>query len=196
VSPQEWLERPGTVGKPWPGVEVVIDAPDGGDEGVIYIRPAGGATFHYHRDDEKTAAAWRDGAFTVGDVGRLDADGYLSITDRVADMVLRDGVNVYPREVEEVLHEHPAVVDCAVFGVPDERHGEVLVAVVELRAPADPAELAAHVVAHLADFKCPSQFEVVDELPRDPNGKVLKRLLRAQRANRTVPGAVDTSSLA
>jgi long-chain acyl-CoA synthetase len=201
VSPAEWLERPGTVGKPWPGVEVVVVDSDGepvpvGQEGVIYIRPAGGATFHYHRDDEKTAAAWRDGAFTVGDVGRLDADGYLSITDRVADMVLRDGVNVYPREVEEVLHEHPAVVDCAVFGVPDERHGEVLVAVVELRAPVGPDELAAHVRARLADFKCPSQFEVVDELPRDPNGKVLKRLLRARRAIRTVPGAVDTSSLA
>jgi long-chain acyl-CoA synthetase len=82
-----------------------------------------------------------------------------------------------------------------VFGVPDERLGEVLVAVVELRAPAEPDELAAHVRARLADFKCPSRFEVVDELPRDPNGKVLKRMLRAQRAKRTVTGAVDTSSV-
>ena len=200
VSPAEWLERPGTVGRPWPGVELIVVADDGlplpvGAEGVIYIRPAGGATFHYHRDDEKTAAAWRDGAFTVGDVGRLDDDGYLYITDRVADMVLRDGVNVYPREIEEVLHEHDAVVDCAVFGVPDERHGEVLVAVVELRSAVPVEDLAAHVRATLADFKCPSRFEVVDELPRDPNGKVLKRLLRAQRAKRTVPGAVDTSSV-
>src|SRR4051812_6890895 len=89
VSAQEWLERPGTVGRPWPGVEIRIDGD--GPEGVIYIKPAGGATFHYHRDDAKTGAAWRDGAFTVGDVGRVDDDGYLYITDRVSDMVLRNG---------------------------------------------------------------------------------------------------------
>ena len=201
VSPDEWLARPGTVGKPWPGVEVLIIGDDGepvatGEEGVIYIRPAGGAaTFHYHRDDAKTKAAWRDDAFTVGDVGRLDDDGYLYITDRVADMVLRDGVNVYPREIEEVLHGHPAVVDCAVFGVPDERHGEAIAAVVEVREPVTREELAAHVRTRLADFKCPTQLELVDELPRDPNGKVLKRLLRADWAKRTVPGVVDTSSV-
>ncbi|MEY2434632.1 MAG: long-chain acyl-CoA synthetase [Acidimicrobiaceae bacterium] len=176
VSPAEWLDRPGTVGKPWPGVEVRIDGD--GDEGVIYIKPAGGATFHYHRDDVKTDAAWRDDAFTVGDVGRLDEDGYLYITDRVSDMVLRDGVNVYPREIEDVLYLHPAVVDCAVFGVPDERHGEILKAVVETRSLVTEDELAAHVRSKLADFKCPARFTFVDELPRDPNGKILKRLLR------------------
>ena len=158
-------------------MEVRID-----DDGVIYIKPAGGATFHYHRDDEKTNAAWKDDAFTVGDVGRLDEDGYLYITDRVSDMVLRDGVNVYPREIEDVLYLHPAVVDCAVFGVPDERHGEVLHAVVETRAPATEADLAAHVRSKLADFKCPAKFTFVDELPRDPNGKILKRLLRNSSA--------------
>jgi long-chain acyl-CoA synthetase len=183
VSPEEWLERPGTVGLPWPGVEVRVVDGDGravasGEEGLIYIRPAGGATFHYHRDDTKTEKAWRDGAFTVGDVGRLDGDGYLFITDRASDMVIRDGVNVYPREIEDVLHLHPAVVDCAVFGIEDERHGEVIVAVVEARAPVTPDELAGHVRSNLADFKCPEQFSFVDELPRDPNGKVLKRLLR------------------
>jgi len=180
VSPVEWLERPGTVGKPWPGVEIIIDN-DGygdGDEGVIYIKPAGGATFHYHRDEEKTNAAWREGAFTVGDVGRVDEDGYLFITDRVSDMVLRDGVNVYPREIEEVLHSHPAVVDCAVFGVPDERHGEVLLAVVESRGAVTDVDLSDHVRERLADFKVPARFDFVPELPRDPNGKVLKRLLR------------------
>ncbi|MEY2424073.1 MAG: long-chain acyl-CoA synthetase [Acidimicrobiaceae bacterium] len=180
VSPQEWLERPGTVGKPWPGVEVRIDG-DGG-EGIIYIKPAGGATFHYHRDDAKTDAAWRDDAFTVGDIGRVDEDGYLYITDRVSDMVLRDGVNVYPREIEDVLYLHPAVVDCAVFGVPDERHGEILAAVVETRSPVTEDELAAHVRSKLADFKCPATFSFVDELPRDPNGKILKRLLRNSHA--------------
>jgi long-chain acyl-CoA synthetase len=184
VSPAEWLERPGTVGLPWPGVEVLVVDEFGepvptGCEGVIYIRPPGGdRTFHYHRDDDKTEQAWRDGGFTVGDIGRLDGDGYLYITDRVSDMVIRDGVNVYPREIEDVLHLHPAVVDCAVFGVADERHGEILVAVVETRAATTADELAAHVRAGLADFKCPQQFTFVDELPRDPNGKVLKRLLR------------------
>ena len=127
----------------------------------------------------KTAQAWRDGAFTVGDVGRLDADGYLYITDRVSDMVIRDGVNVYPREIEDVLHLHPAVVDCAVFGVADERHGEMLVAVVETRGRRSRRRAWRTMCAPgLADFKCPEQFTFVDELPRDPNGKVLKRLLR------------------
>jgi long-chain acyl-CoA synthetase len=185
VSPQEWLERPGTVGKPWPGVEVKILDDTGtakpvGEEGVIYIAPAGGATFHYHRDEAKTEAAWRDGAFTVGDVGRLDADGYLYITDRVSDMVIRDGVNIYPREIEEVLYDHSAVVDCAVFGVPDDRHGEELMAVVEVRADVDTAELGRHVKERLADFKVPEHWQIVAVLPRDPNGKILKRLLRAE----------------
>jgi long-chain acyl-CoA synthetase len=187
VGPDEWRARPGTVGPPWPGVEVRILDGSGrpqpvGTDGVVYVRPAGGATFHYHRDDAKTDAAWRDGAFTVGDVGHLDADGYLYLTDRVSDLVLLDGINVYPREIEEVLFTHPAVVDCAVLGVPDERHGEVLVAVVETRAPTAADDLAEHVRSRLADFKVPARWELVDELPRDPNGKVLKRLLRERLA--------------
>jgi long-chain acyl-CoA synthetase len=185
ISMAEWLERPGSVGTPWPGVEVRIlddggNAVPTGETGVIYVRPPGGVGFTYHDDPEKTAAAWSDDAFTVGDVGHLDADGYLFLTDRVADMVIRGGVNVYPREIEEVLHEHPAVVDCAVFGVPDERLGEQLHAVVEARAPVTDDELRAHCADHLADFKVPATFELVDELPRQPNGKVLKRLLRDQ----------------
>jgi long-chain acyl-CoA synthetase len=184
VSPNDWLARPGTVGLPWPGVEILVlddegQPADAGEAGVIYIKPPGGAnTFHYHRDETKTAQAWRDGAFTVGDVGRLDDDGYLYITDRVSDMVIRDGVNVYPREIEDVLHVHPAVVDCAVFGVEDERHGEVIIAVIETRSPVTADDLSGHVRANLADFKCPERFTFVDELPRDPNGKILKRFLR------------------
>ena len=88
--------------------------------GSIYIQPPGGARFHYHDDPEKTEQAWRDGAFTVGDIGYVDDDGYLFLTDRASDMVIRGGVNVYPREIEEVLFTHPAVVDCAVFGIPDD----------------------------------------------------------------------------
>jgi len=189
VSPGEWSKKPGTVGLPWPGVELRILDDNGercapGVSGVIYIAPGGaaGSTFYYHRDEAKTDAAWRDGAFTVGDVGYLDEDGYLFITDRVSDMVIRNGVNIYPREVENVLYQHPGVVDCAVFGMPDDRQGEVLYAVVEPRdqwVTAD--DLEAFCREHLSDFKCPSTFELVDVLPRDPNGKVLKRHLKAAR---------------
>jgi long-chain acyl-CoA synthetase len=186
ISPQEWVERPGSVGRPWPGVEVRILGEDGvpvvaGEDGVIWIRPPGAHRFSYRNDPEATARAWRDGAFTVGDIGHLDDDGYLTITDRVSDMVLWGGVNIAPREIEEVLFEHPAVVDCAVFGIPDERDGEHLKALVELRSPVESEELAAFVRSRLADYKVPHVWEVVDELPRDPNGKVLKRLLRQQK---------------
>jgi long-chain acyl-CoA synthetase len=185
ISPAEWLERPGSVGLPWPGVEIrIVDdagAPQAaGADGVVWIRPPGGHRFTYRNDPEATARAWRDGAFSVGDVGHLDADGYLTITDRVSDMVLWGGVNIAPREIEEVLHEHPAVVDCAVFGIPDERDGEHLKAMVELRDHVTIDELADWVRGRLADYKVPHAWEVVEELPRDPNGKVLKRLLRHQ----------------
>lgn len=186
IAMAEWLDRPGSVGRPWPGTEVrILDAEDGralgpGETGIIYVRPPGAARFHYHDDDTKTADAWRDDAFTVGDVGHLDEDGYLYLTDRAVDMVIRGGVNVYPREIEDVLYTHPAVVDCAVFGVPDEQLGEQLMAVVETRAPATPDELRAFCRDRLADFKVPAHVELVDELPRQPNGKVLKRVLREQ----------------
>ncbi len=185
ISMAEWLERPGSVGLPWPGVEVRVLDPDGnpvptGATGVIYVRPPGGLRFHYHDDPTKTDDAWRADAFTVGDVGHLDADGYLYLTDRAVDMVIRGGVNVYPREIEDVLYGHPAVVDCAVFGVPDERLGEQLMAVVETRTEVTADELRDYCREHLADFKVPAKIELVDELPRQPNGKVLKRLLREQ----------------
>jgi long-chain acyl-CoA synthetase len=186
ISSSEWKAKPGSVGTPWPGVEIrVLDAETSepkatGEDGLIYITPPGGAQFHYHNDPAKTSGAWRDGAFTVGDIGHLDADGHLYITDRLSDMVIRGGVNIYPREIEEVLHRHPAVVDCAVFGVPDDRYGEALKAVVETRSAVGTDDLQSFVRGHLADFKCPTMVEFVDELPRDPNGKVLKRLLKQQ----------------
>jgi long-chain acyl-CoA synthetase len=184
ISSDGWRARPGSVGLPWPGVEVrVLDASGralpAGEQGLVYIRPAGGARFHYHDDPTKTDEAWHDDAFTVGDVGYLDDDGYLFLTDRASDMVIRGGVNIYPREIEEVLYAHPAVIDCAVFGVPDERLGENLKAVVELRdAAATTDALRAFVSERLADYKVPAQWEVVAELPRNPNGKVMKRQLR------------------
>jgi long-chain acyl-CoA synthetase len=185
IGPKEWMERPGSVGRPWPGVEVRIVGDDGrrcppGTPGTIYIAPSGGVRFHYHDDPDKTDQAWRDGAFTVGDIGHVDDDGYLFLTDRASDMVIRGGVNIYPREIEEVLFTHPAVVDCAVFGVPDDRYGEQLQAVVETRHEVEPETLRAYVGERLADYKVPAFVELVDELPRNPNGKVMKRWLRDQ----------------
>jgi long-chain acyl-CoA synthetase len=184
ISPQEWLEHPGSVGRAWPGTEIRVLGEDGrakqaGEDGIIYIRPPSSTRFDYRNDPDATARAWADDAFTVGDIGHLSEDGYLTITDRVSDMVLWGGVNIAPREIEEVLFEHPAVVDCAVFGMPDERDGEHLKAVVEVRTTVTIDALAAHVRARLADYKVPHVWEFTDELPRDPNGKVLKRLLRA-----------------
>jgi long-chain acyl-CoA synthetase len=185
ISPQEWLEHPGSVGKPWPGIEVKI-LDDGGNElpagetGRIFLVPPTSQRFEYHNDGTKTAAAWQGNAYTVGEMGHVDGDGYLYITDRASDMILRGGVNVYPREVEEVLYDHPAVVDCAAFGVPDERYGERLKAMVEVRTTVTVDELLAHCRSSLSTFKCPEIVEIVATLPRDPNGKVLKRRLREE----------------
>ncbi len=185
ISPEEWLEHPGSVGKPWPGIEVKILDDDGnelspGRTGRIYMVPPPSQRFAYHNDDDKTSAAWLGNAYTVGEIGHVDDDGYLYITDRASDMILRGGVNIYPREVEEVLYHHPAVVDCAAFGVPDDRYGERLKAMVELRTPVSIDGLLVHCRDHLSKFKCPEVIEIVDTLPRDPNGKVMKRRLREE----------------
>jgi long-chain acyl-CoA synthetase len=185
ISPEEWRRKPGSVGRSWPGIELKILDEAGselpaGEVGLIYVSPMGGRRFEYHRAPDKTAAAYRGGFFTVGDMGHLDSDGYLFISDRKIDMVISGGVNIYPREIEETLYRHPAVLDVAVFGVPDEHWGEAIKAVVELKkgARADAGALADYCKQHLAAYKCPRSFEFVEELPRDPNGKVLKRKLR------------------
>jgi len=186
ISPEEWRRKPGSVGKPWPGVELTILDESGkplpaGHVGLIYVSPMGGrAGFQYHKAPEKTASAYRGKIFTVGDMGYVDEDGYLFISDRKADMVISGGVNIYPREIEEALYRHPAVADVAVFGVPDEHWGEAIKAVVELKkgVPATADDLTAFCKQHLAAYKCPRSFDLVAELPRDPNGKVLKRKLR------------------
>jgi long-chain acyl-CoA synthetase len=185
ISPEEWRKKPGSVGKPWPGIEVRILDEAGkrlapGEVGLIYVSTPGGRGFEYHKAPEKTASAYREGFFTVGDMGYLDDDGYLFICDRKIDMVISGGVNIYPREIEEALHRHPKVLDCAVFGVPDDQWGEAIKAVVEPKKGerASAAELTAFCKEHLAAYKCPRSFDFVDELPRDPNGKVLKRRLR------------------
>jgi long-chain acyl-CoA synthetase len=186
VTPQEWLERPGTVGRPWPSSEVVIEDDAGspcptGTPGTVWMRMM--QEFRYHRDDEKTLAGQRRGFFTVGDVGYLDEAGYLFLCDRKADMIISGGVNIYPAEIESVLFSHPAVGDCAVFGVPDPEWGEQVKAVIE-PAPGFTAgpDLAADILAfcrpRLAGYKCPRSIDFVAELPRDPTGKLAKRKLR------------------
>ena len=192
IPPDEWLAKPGSVGRPWPGVAVKILDDAGrecgpGEVGTIYLSSRGGARFRYHNAEEKTAAAFRGDFFTVGDVGHLDADGYLFISDRKHDMNISGGVNIYPREIEHVVIEHPDVVDVAVLGVADARWGEAVAAVVERRpgSALDAAALQAWCRERMADYKIPRHVQFVTELPRDPNGKVLKRFLREELA-RTV----------
>jgi long-chain acyl-CoA synthetase len=186
----EWLERPGTLGRATPMAEVVVlddeDAPcSPGAPGQIWFRSTVGADFEYHNDPAKTVAAHRDGGYgTLGDIGYLDDDGYLFLSDRRIDMIISGGVNIYPAEIEGVLVTHPAVADAAVFGIPDDEFGEQVMAVVELTDEA-PGELTAliddvlaHCRTHLAGYKVPRRLEVVASLPRQPTGKLYKRLLR------------------
>ncbi|MET0728205.1 MAG: acyl-CoA synthetase [Acidimicrobiales bacterium] len=185
ISASEWLEHPGSVGRPMDECHIVGE--DGeelppGEAGVVYF--AGGRPFEYHHDPDKTASATNDrGWRTLGDIGYLDDDGYLYLTDRKAHMIISGGVNIYPQEAENVLAGHPAVDDVAVIGVPDPEMGEAVKAVVQTsdQAAAGPeleAELLAYCRAELATYKCPRSIDFVDELPRDPNGKLYKRLLR------------------
>jgi long-chain acyl-CoA synthetase len=188
VSPEQWLERPGTVGKPITDDHVQIFDDDGNacppyQPGTIYLKVLEGSDFEYFNDPAKTKSAHRGTYFTVGDVGYLDDDGFLFLTDRSADLIVRGGVNIYPAEVEAVLLQHPAVRDVAVVGVPSAEWGEEVKGVVEHIAdePASP-ELAQDLVefcrAKLARFKCPQSVDIVDKLPRSDNGKLYKRRLR------------------
>jgi long-chain acyl-CoA synthetase len=189
ISSEEWLERPGSLGKPLPNLEVRVIKEDGslaptGESGQLYFRNQMGTDFEYHKDPEKTKAAHLEpGVFSVGDIGYLDADGYLFMSDRKIDMIISGGVNIYPAEIEGVLVSHPAVADAAVFGIPNEEFGEEVKAAVELLggyAPSDELaeELKAHCRDHLAGYKMPRSVDFEEELPRHPTGKLYKRLLR------------------
>jgi long-chain acyl-CoA synthetase len=188
ISPEEWLNKPGSVGRPYPGLTIKILDEAGnevgpGEIGTIYVSSLSGYGFEYHNAPTKTAEAWRDGFYTVGDMGSLDEDGYLFIADRRVDLIISGGVNIYPAEVEQALAEHVDVVDAAVFGLPDERMGQRVFALVELSRPGaiDEGELLAFLGTRLAAYKLPRQIEFTDELPREPSGKVLKRQLREAR---------------
>ncbi|GIW41408.1 MAG: acyl-CoA synthetase [Candidatus Binatia bacterium] len=186
ITSEEWLQHKGSVGKPLLGEVHILD--DEGNElpprqvGTIYF--AGGAQFEYHNDPEKTRQSRNEkGWSTLGDMGYVDEDGYLYLTDRKAYMIISGGVNIYPQEIENVLILHPKVADVAVFGVPNEDLGEEVKAVVQ---PVDMAEAGEDLARelmdfcrkHLAKYKCPRSIDFEAELPRHPTGKLYKRLLR------------------
>ncbi|MCU0892116.1 MAG: acyl-CoA synthetase [Sandarakinorhabdus sp.] len=185
ISPQEWLARPGSVGKSILGEIRVLDD-DGAllgpnQTGRIFFH--GGGSFSYHNDAEKTASVMSEHGATFGDIGHVDEDGYLFLTDRQAFMIISGGVNVYPQEAENTLISHPEVADVAVFGIPDAEMGEAVHAVVQPRdmaraGPALEAELLAYVRGKLSHVKCPKRIDFRAELPRHDTGKLYKRLLK------------------
>ncbi|WP_404434315.1 AMP-binding protein [Microbacterium lacus] len=186
---QQWLEHRGTVGRPI-GCEIFICDDEGvvlppGETGTVYL--GNGSSFEYHGDAAKTAASRHArGWSTLGDIGHVDEDGFLYLTDRKAFMIISGGVNIYPQEAENVLATHPDVFDVAVFGIPNLDFGEEVKAVVQpVQMPVgDEAcenferELIAFCRSHLADIKCPRSVDFREELPRDPSGKMMKRGLR------------------
>jgi long-chain acyl-CoA synthetase len=190
ISATEWLGKPGSVGKPMPNMTLkIVDDDDNevplGEEGTIHIANSMGSDFEYLGEPEKTAEAHRiTGFFTLGDIGYLDDDGYLYLSDRKIDMIISGGVNIYPAEIEGVLTAHPSVVDVAVFGVPNEEFGEEVKAAVQLAPDVEWSdELADELVRYsserLARYKVPRTFDVVEAVPRSEAGKLLKRQLRA-----------------
>ncbi|WP_169982355.1 MULTISPECIES: acyl-CoA synthetase [unclassified Microbispora] len=195
AGPEDWLAHKGTVGRPLLGVAHVCDEEGDelppGEHGTVYF--SGGPTFEYHGDPGKTASVQDPkgrGWTTLGDIGYVDEDGFLYLTDRRSYMIISGGVNIYPQEAENVLAMHPKVADVAVFGVPDPEMGEQVKAVVQPADPADAgpaleAELIAYCRDRLAHYKCPKSVDFRDELPRHPTGKLYKRLLRDEYWPRT-----------
>jgi long-chain acyl-CoA synthetase len=196
VDARTWLQKPGTVGKPVPEDQVVVADEEAnplppGEVGLVWFK-ASEVPFEYYKDRSKTQSSYRERHFTLGDMGYVDNDGFLFLTDRSANLIISGGVNIYPAEVDAVLLDHPAVADAAVIGVPNPEWGEEVLAVVELRAGAEQSgDLADELVdfcrERLAHYKCPRRVEFVDQLPRQDNGKIYKRLLRdryRERASR------------
>jgi len=181
---EEWLAHPGTVGRALPHAELKVLAGERqaatGAVGEIVCRLTTMADFTYHGDDEKRRAAEKAGLIALGDVGYLDQDGFLYLCDRVKDMIISGGVNIYPAEIEAELHKMPGVADCAVFGVPDEEFGEQVCAFVQPQ-PGQvlaSAEVQAFLKPRIAGYKIPRRIEFHHDLPREDSGKIFKRKLR------------------
>jgi acyl-CoA synthetase (AMP-forming)/AMP-acid ligase II len=186
ITSAEWLLKPGSVGRPVAPLQALVIGEDGaelgtGSTGVLYFKDPTGRGIVYHNDPEKTAQAHREpGVFTLGDVGHVDSEGYVFITDRVSDMIVSGGVNIYSAEVEQALIQHPQLEDVAVIGVPNQEMGEEVKALVVAKAGAaiDAAELLRFCRERIAGYKCPRSFEVVADVGRNLMGKVNKRELR------------------
>ncbi|CAB4967409.1 unannotated protein [freshwater metagenome] len=177
-------ERLVSAGRLVPGAEVRVVDPDSledvesGEQGELWFRTKQ-LMKGYHNKPEATAEAiTEDGWFRTGDIGRVDGDGYIFVEDRLKDMIITGGENVYSIEVERVLAEHPAVTEVAVIGVPDEKWGEAVKAVVALDGEASESDIIAWARERLASYKCPKTVDILDELPRNPTGKILKKDLR------------------
>jgi long-chain acyl-CoA synthetase len=189
TSTEQWLARPGTVGRPEDG-QIQIRDDDGnvllpGEAGTLFIKAPDDGRFSYHGDTEKTAKSYDGDYYFLGDVGYLDEDGWLFLTDRSANLIISGGVNIYPAEIEAILINHPAVGDVAVIGVPNEEWGEEVKAVVEVQpGMSSSPELAEQILAfargNLPSYKCPRTVDFVDRLPREDNGKLYKRKLREE----------------
>jgi long-chain acyl-CoA synthetase len=187
ATPQDWLARPGTVGAAWPVSEIMVTDEAGnecppGVPGTVYMKMSV-YEFAYFGDPEKTAASRLRDFFTVGDIGYVDADGFLFLCDRKSDMIISGGSNIYPAEIEAEIIMHPKVADVAVFGIPDDEWGEQVKAVVQaadgVRAGPDlAAEILAALDGRLARMKWPKSVDFIAEMPRDPSGKLLRRRLR------------------
>jgi long-chain acyl-CoA synthetase len=190
VGPDEWLRKPGTVGRVSPPDHVRILEEAGneagpGEIGTVYLKAPADDRFEYFKAPEKTEGAYRDSHFTLGDVGYVDDDGYLFLTDRSAHLIISGGVNVYPAEVEAALLAHPAVGDVGVVGQPDDEWGEIVVAAVEPQMGVEPTdalgfELVEWCRDRIAHYKCPRRVIFVEALPRHDNGKLYKHELREQ----------------
>ncbi len=198
IGSAEWMVRPRSVGRVQPGFEVLVlddagNALEPGETGRLFFRDLSGRGIVYHNAPEMTRAAHiAPGVFTLGDIGHVDADGYVYITDRESDMIVSGGVNIYPAEIEAALAMHPQVADSAVIGVPDAEMGEAVKALVVPVAGSmvDPAALSQHCRQHLAGYKCPRSIDIVEDIGRNPMGKVNKRALRAPfwPSDRTIGG--------
>jgi long-chain acyl-CoA synthetase len=198
VDSHTWLARPGTVGRPdTPDHIRILDEAGSAlpplAAGLIYMKAPAQGRFDYYKDDGKTSRAYHGDYYTLGDIGYLDADGYLFLTDRSAHLIISGGVNIYPAETESVLFTHPAVADAGVIGVPNSEWGEEVKAVVILQAGyTASAKLAEELIEYcrtqLAHFKCPRSVDFVSELPRHDNGKLYKHKLRElYRASAKMP---------
>ncbi|MHB8463619.1 MAG: AMP-binding protein [Acidimicrobiales bacterium] len=187
VDAHTWLKHPGTVGKVTPADHVMIGDEEAnpvpvGQTGIVWLKSPQ-SRFEYFGDPAKTSESYRGDYYTLKDVGYVDDEGFLFLTDRNANLIISGGVNIYPAEVDAVLLEHPAVADAATIGVPNDEWGEEVKAVVELRpGSVGSATLAADLLAfcreRLAGYKCPRSVDFADSLPRQDNGKIYKRLLR------------------